>query len=197
MKQLSAIALLLASCVVDDSTELSSTEAAVSVTAGSIYQFVHQGTRECLDVPAYSQSSGVRVQGYPCKRIGFAGNQQFTLEAMPGGYRLRGYDSRLCLDLPSSATADGTYVQQSGCHSGQNQIWNLQDEAYGHVRITARLDATKCLYIDSARAVRLWRCTSLMQAARSFAFGAARTHYSIRLANTGQCLDMPSYTTAT
>lgn len=163
------------------------------------YQIAHQDSGLCLDSPAYSKTSGVRLQGYTCKHTSYMGNQQFVLEAVTGGYRLRGVDSQLCADLPSSSTADGTSVQQWSCHGGQNQIWHLQAESYGYVQITSHLDTTKCLYIDTtstAHGIRLSRCSTLPTRARSFAFVRTKTHYAIKLAPTGQCLDMPGYTTA-
>lgn len=191
------LGLALTSCVVDDlEPDVAEIESEVTVVAGTAYQLRNQFRNECLDIPAYSKSSGVALQSYPCKTAGYQGNQQFTLEAVTGGHRIRGRDSQLCLDLPSSATADGTIVQQSACHAGQNQIWNLSDEASGHARISPRLDSSKCLYVDSARSVRIYRCNSLLAQTRSFALVTSKTHYSIRLSNTGQCLDMPSYATA-
>lgn len=214
MKLWLAIGLVASSCALEDPTDdANSTESAIVLTlpspivilppvltpplvAPGTYQIVHLGSGECFDVPGYSKSSGVQLQGYDCKHAGYEGNQQFTLETVTGGYRLRAFDSQLCAGLPGSATANGTAVQQLTCGSGQNQIWNLAAEAYGQVKLTAKLDATKCAYIDSAHVVRIAGCSTLSVPARSFAFGGSRTHYSIRISDP-QCLDMANFTTAT
>lgn len=190
-----ALTALLASCAetIEDDIAVDSIESEVTASAGTTYQIVHRGGR-CLDVPGFARSSGVALQGHPCKTSYYLGNQQFTLEQVTGGYRLRAHDSQLCLDLPSSNTADGTIVQQSLCHAGQNQIWSMRDEAMGYVRLTTALDANKCMYLDAANALRLARCTNLSETARSFAFGATRTHASFRQA--GLCLDLAGHTTA-
>ncbi len=194
LKSLAFVSLL--GCV-DVPEELeSSTEFAVSsATAGATYQLVNQGG-ECVDVPSYSRASATRLQTHLCKRSGYGANQHVTFEAVPGGFRLRNVDSQLCFDLPSSATADGTYVQQSLCHAGQNQIWNTQDEPFGYVRITSALDASKCIHVDAAHQLELSRCSTLTASAKSFALAPVRTHYSIR-GTTGQCLDMPGHAIAT
>ncbi|MBA2540630.1 MAG: RICIN domain-containing protein [Deltaproteobacteria bacterium] len=183
---------LVVSCVDQDDLDLDTTEAEVTATAGTTYQLVNGGGR-CMDVPGFTRASGLALQSHPCKTAGYLGNQQFTLEAVTGGYRVRGFDSQLCLDLPNGSTADGTIVQQYQCHAGQNQIWALQDETYGHVRLTTALDASKCIYVDAANAVRLSRCTTVSASARNWAFGLTRTHASFRQA--GQCLDLAGHTT--
>ncbi len=192
MKILEAIAFtaFLSSCV-DPPDELDTLDSAITVPAGVTYQIQNMGG-ECIDVPSFARTSGVALQSHACKLAGYLGNQQFTMEAVTGGFRLRGFDSQRCLDLPNSSTADGTIVQQSECHSGQNQIWNIADEV-GYVRITSALDVTKCIHVDAAHAVRLSRCASVTQSARSFGFTRART--SVSFHNQGLCLDLPSYTT--
>lgn len=188
-----ALVSLLAGCV-DVTDEEGVTESAITAVAGATYQIVNQGG-ECIDVPSFSRASGTRLQTHLCKRSGYGANQHVAFEAVPGGYRLRNVDSQLCFDLPSSATADGTYVQQSQCHTGTNQIWNTQDEPFGYVRLTSALDATRCIHVGAAHQLQLSRCAILSTSAKSFALAPVRTHYSLRIG--AQCLDMPGHTTAT
>ncbi len=186
---------LISGCVESADEIEGSTESAVNVAeAGGPIQIINQ-VGECLDVPSFSRASATHLQGSACKRSGYGGNQHFRFEAVTGGYRIRAFDSQLCLDLPSSATTDGTFVQQSQCHTGQNQIWTIQDEPFDYVRLTPALDPTKCLHFDVAHQAKIARCANLPTTATSFGFAAVRTHYSIR-ANTGQCLDMPSFSLA-
>jgi hypothetical protein len=184
-------------CVEDHAID--QTSEPVTATPGSTYQLVHQASGLCLDVPGFSKSWGALYQGYSCKTDGYVGNQQLMLDAVSGGYRLRGFDSQLCADLPSSSTADGTTVQQYGCNGGANQTFTIQPETMGYIHLSPLADSTKCLYLDtsvSPSALRVKTCSALAAWTRSFAFGNSKTYYAIKLSDTGQCLDMPGYTSA-
>ncbi len=197
MKIMKALALstLLSACVDQplEEAELGDIESHVAAIPGATYSMVH-ATGRCLDVAGFSRNPGQAMQGFACKSTGYLGNQQFTLESVTGGYRIRAYDSQLCLDLPNGSTADGTIVQQSQCHSGTNQVWNLPDAGSGTVSITTAMDAAKCMFLDAANTLRLSRCSSLTSAARNFTLGTTRTYASFRQG--AQCLDLPSFSTA-
>ncbi|NJQ06151.1 endo-1,4-beta-xylanase [Streptomyces lonarensis] len=51
----------------------------------------------------------------------------------PTGGQLRGVGSGRCVDVPNSATADGTQVQLYDCHTNANQQWSLT--ASGELRV--------------------------------------------------------------
>ena len=93
------------------------------------HQFVNGRSGGCLDIPAFSQSNGARLQQYTCNG---GDNQFFQLEEVllpldSQMARLKAFHSRKCLDVPYDASSklNGVQVQQYDCNTGLNQEWLL------------------------------------------------------------------------
>jgi hypothetical protein len=78
---------------------------------------------------------------------------------LAGGTVLRGVGSNRCLDVPTSATANGTLLQIYDCNGGANQQWSLQPN--GELQVYGN----KCLDVPghattAGTRVEIWDCNA-------------------------------------
>ena len=94
-----------------------------------------------LDVSNVSSSDGAEV--WTWSHTGQA-NQLWTFTAMDDGtYEMVNEVSNKCLDVRAQATANGSYIEQFGCHGGDNQRWSVT-RSRGYDRIVGK-QSGKCL----------------------------------------------------
>ncbi|GIJ72419.1 ricin-type beta-trefoil lectin domain protein [Virgisporangium ochraceum] len=110
-----------------------------------------------------------------------------TPDPGPTGNRLRSESSGRCLDIPNSATANGTQAQIWDCHTNPNQQFTQNGAA---LQVMG-----KCLEAPANAAagtrVRIWDCTGGANQQWSLNAGGAVTN-----AQTGLCLDVNGAGTA-
>ncbi|MDI1466217.1 RICIN domain-containing protein [Catellatospora sp. KI3] len=103
---------------------------------------------------------------------------------------LVGQQSGRCVDVPGSATANGTQVQLWDCHGGTNQRWTYtagrQLTVYGNKCLDANANGT-----SNGTAVIIWDCNG--QANQQWSVNANGT---ITGAQSGLCLDVSGQATA-
>ncbi|RKN38328.1 RICIN domain-containing protein [Streptomyces hoynatensis] len=117
--------------------------------AGGTYQLKVTNGGRCIDVPAASHDSGVKLQQWGCTEN--SPWQQFTLvSAGSGRYLLQNAESGKCIDVTDSSTTAGTRLQQWNCHSEQtNQLWTLTASGTGTYRI-AGVKSGLCIAVQGA-----------------------------------------------
>ncbi|RKN38384.1 pectin esterase [Streptomyces hoynatensis] len=117
--------------------------------AGGTYQLKVTNGGRCIDVPAASHDSGVKLQQWGCTEN--SPWQQFTLvSAGSGRYLLQNTESGKCIDVTGGSTAVGTRLQQWGCAAGQaNQQWSLTASGTGTYRLTSASSGL-CIAVQGA-----------------------------------------------
>ncbi|MFK0073193.1 RICIN domain-containing protein [Arthrobacter woluwensis] len=83
--------------------------------------------------------------------------QTITLAQVPTTGQVRGAASGRCLDVPNSATANGTLPDLWDCNSGANQQWTTAADG------TVKVYGAKCLDVPNSQAsagsaVEIWDC---------------------------------------
>ncbi|MBO9704014.1 MAG: RICIN domain-containing protein [Arthrobacter sp.] len=83
--------------------------------------------------------------------------QTITLAQVPTTGQVRGAASGRCLDIPNSATANGTLPDLWDCNSGANQQWTTAADG------TVKVYGAKCLDVPNSQAsagaaVEIWDC---------------------------------------
>jgi pectin methylesterase-like acyl-CoA thioesterase len=95
---------------------------------GSQYQLVNVNSGKCVDVPAASKTSGVRLQQWGC--AGGQTNQLWTLAASgTNTFQIINVNSGLCVSDQDASTDSGAAIIQETCTANSNKRWAFTEVA--------------------------------------------------------------------
>lgn len=109
-----------------------------------------------------------------------------------GIYTIIGKGSGLCLDVPGGDGTDGLGLQQWGCHSGDNQRWQLRLQSDGTYLISSK-QTGKCLDIPRGAVEAAWleQYTCHGNSNQRWKLEAQSDgSFAIKAAHSGKCLDV-------
>jgi galactose oxidase len=121
---------------------------------------INRNSGQCVTVPNGSTQSGVQMVQRPCQG---PPDEQWTLQAVSGGYRIMSSVNGLCLEVAGASTADNAAVQQSTCTSSPSKTW--KKKVSGSWSQLVAQHSGKCMAIsgasrdEGARVVQI-RCSS-------------------------------------
>lgn len=92
---------------------------------GGTYKLQAAGTNLCVDVSNGTLNGGEQLQLFTCLN---QGNQSFLFDnAQIKPQNSLSHNPVMCWDVPVGPDPEGAYIQQYGCHTGDNQKWRVFD----------------------------------------------------------------------
>jgi len=109
---------------------------ALTLSPTANYTITAAASAKCLQYVGAVATIGARAEIRTCDG---SKAQQFTLQAIPGGYQtIVNAQTNKCLDVAAMSPDDGASVQQWECNGGPNQQWIIADAGPGTIRLVAR-----------------------------------------------------------
>lgn len=117
---------------------------AVSVPT-SLIVIINRHSGQCVANPGTSATLNLQMVQKTCS--GPLG-EQWTMQAVAGGYRIVSRLNGLCLAVKGNSSADGTAVVQYTCNSASGQVWTPTASG-SWVQLVAK-NSAKCLAVQAA-----------------------------------------------
>ncbi|PSL51782.1 ricin-type beta-trefoil lectin protein [Saccharothrix carnea] len=111
-----------------------------AVSAGT-YTVKNGGSGQCLDAP--SPTSGVQLRQEACAA---GADQEWTLTAVSGGYRITSAAGGLCVGVRDASTSAGKPIQLETCTGATSQTWAVTASGSNYRVVNA--NGGKCMNIQ-------------------------------------------------
>jgi hypothetical protein len=109
---------------------------ALILSPTATYNITTAGGNKCVQFVGAVATDGAQAEIRTCNG---SKAQQFTLQAIPGGYQtIINAVTKKCLDVAKLSPDDGAAVEQWECNGGLNQQWIVADGGPGTIRLVAR-----------------------------------------------------------
>jgi galactose oxidase len=107
---------------------------------------INRNSGQCVTNPNGSSQIGLQMVQSPCRG---PLDEQWTLQAVSGGYRIVSNLNGLCLGVAGGSTADNAAVQQVTCQNSASQTWKKGVVGGSWSRLIAK-HSNKCLAVSNA-----------------------------------------------
>jgi galactose oxidase len=140
VKQAASLASLLGLSVVSSLTAMPAAKAAPPTGPAIV---ISRLSSQCITIPNGSGDVGVQMVQLPCRNLP---QEQWTLQAVSGGYRIVSGLNGLCLEVANASTADGAAIRQATCTNALHQKWTVKLNSGSWYRLMAK-HSKKCIAV--------------------------------------------------
>ncbi|MGH7930104.1 MAG: RICIN domain-containing protein, partial [Candidatus Binatia bacterium] len=106
---------------------------------------INRTSGQCVRIPNASNQLGLQMVQLPCRG---PLEEEWTLQAVTGGYRIVSELNGLCLEVANASTSNGAAIRQSTCSGALHQKWAVQPNGGSWFRLMAK-HSSKCIAVGS------------------------------------------------